>query len=294
MTNINNRDYSTNAYGYDDDAIIVIAEKEVGTTHRLADAYNMIVFVLEGYASYRLTPEPEKFVMGGQIFFVPSVRICFHKAIQKTKILVFKFKGPVNLYTTSDVRELQKIETHQHDYLPMNKSLLYFAQGVITCMQDGIHSQYWCELKIRELFILLKSYYPRNETEAFLREASNTDGQFSEHVLKYWKNCHSVKQLAASINMTVKQFSSRFIATFGVTPGKWMKRERAHIVHKEIISTKKTFKQIAFENGFTSDSLFTRFCKSTLGAVPSNLRLMKKKNEGQKRQENGYFSQSVE
>ena len=49
------------------------------------------------------------------------------------------------------------------------------------------------------------------------------------------------------MNLTRKQFTKRFVKIFGELPNRWMIERKAQAVHKEITSTKKSFKQIRWK-----------------------------------------------
>ena len=47
------------------------------------------------------------------------------------------------------------------------------------------------------------------------------------------------------------------------------------MIQKELTTTDKMIKQIAFEQGFDNKSQFTKFCKKELGANPTEIRANK-------------------
>lgn len=51
-----------------------------------------------------------------------------------------------------------------------------------------------------------------------------------------------------------------------------MKANKAKVIQDEITSTNKPFKQIAYENEFSTIAQFTKFCKKEIGKTPSSIR----------------------
>ena len=68
------------------------------------------------------------------------------------------------------------------------------------------------------------------------------------------------ESFAESINSIYKQFSKHFIMVFGRALYEWMKCKML-AVQSEIISTKKSIKQIIIETGFNTVQS-TKFCKN--------------------------------
>ena len=120
--------------------------------------------------------------------------------------------------------------------------------------------------------MLLRIYYPKEEIYDFLYLILSGDTAFSEYVRLYWHRFHNVAEIAESLNITARQFSSKFKAVFGLTPYKWMKRERAKMIKTQLLDANKTIKQVAFENGFCDLPQFTKFCKKEIWKTPTDIR----------------------
>jgi len=128
-------------------------------------------------------------------------------------------------------------------------------------------------MKIREFFLMLRAYYPKDELREFLSMILSRDTAFSEYVRNNRNKFPTVIALAKSMHLTQRQFASRFKEVFGCTPYRWIKEGKILMIHRQITSTRKPIKQIAYENGFGSLAQFTRFCKTELGKTPTELRM---------------------
>lgn len=246
---------------------------------------NMVVFIIEGRLGYTFKNCPGHDGVKGQILFVSSGSSFCYQVLANTEIIIFRITDPVSMCSNYTIERLYKETGNnkqpRNDHEPatklygcmeINARLWHFLQGISDCVGDGLKCRCWFEMKIKEFFLLVRAYYPKEEIHDFLYPILSRDAVFSEHIRKYWKEFSTVNELAAFMHMTPKQFSTRFVQVFGKTPYKWMTEGRAQIIHRQITSTTKLFKQIAMENGFTSDSLFTRFCKTTFGKTPSQIR----------------------
>lgn len=264
-----------------------IAEGDKGNS---TSTSNMVVFILEGRINYIFKDCPAHDGHKGQILFIPSGSSYSYMALTHVKFLVFRIYEPITLCANYSLEKLYKKnkenrenagngndtnyepETEHFGCLEANIYLWHFLDGITDCIANGLKCRCWFEMKIKEFFLLLRAYYPKEEICDFLYPILSYNTAFSEHIRRYWKDFRTVKELAAFMHMTPKQFSIRFVAVFGKTPYKWMMEGRARIIYHEITSTDRLFKQIAIENGFASDSLFTRFCKTTFGKTPSEIR----------------------
>lgn len=266
-----------------------IVKKSVGNA---ALNCNEIIFIVEGRVRFASQNYPQYEGYKGQVLFLPAASNYSYEALADATIVVFRINNPVvlckclpleKLYNTSQQsRDGYNPQTKSIGKLEMNARMWHFLDGVADCLTDGLRCHYWMEMKVNELFILLRVYYDKEDISDFFFLILSNNLAFSEQVRLHWKRFQTANQLAEFLNYSPKQFAARFTAVFGQTPYRWIMQSRARIVYTEIISTGKQFKQIAIENGFASDSAFTRFCKNELGKTPSQIREEKNINKPNK------------
>lgn len=251
---------------------------------------NQIVFILEGRIQVNFKESPSCEVLKGQILFMPTGTRYSYRVLAQAMLVIFRVNHPVllcdnypveKLYNAKEAKPVSDYEqeTKQFGRLEINPKVWHFLDGIVECISDGLKCRCWFEMKIKEFFLLLRAYYPKENIHDFLFLVLSRDAAFAEYIHRNWQKFSSVAGLAASLNMTPKYFSTRFVPIFGQPPSRWISRGKAHIISREIISTKKQFKQIAFENGFSSDTLFTRFCKKELGKTPTQIRMDNQEND---------------
>lgn len=249
---------------------------------------NEVIFIMEGRIRFLSKNYPQYEGIKGQILFLPAASNYTYEALANSMIVIFRIFNPVllcknlspeKLYKTRNTSDHYDSQTKSIGKLEMNARIWNFLDGVTDCLADGLKCRCWEEMKVNEFFILLRVYYAKENIYDFLFLILSGDAAFSEQVRLHWKRFQTANELAKFLNYSPKQFAARFAVVFNQTPYKWMMEGRARLVHAEITSTNKQFKQIALENGFTSDSAFTRFCKKELGKTPSQIREEKQKNE---------------
>ncbi|MDL2222783.1 AraC family transcriptional regulator [Bacteroidales bacterium OttesenSCG-928-M11] len=263
--------------------MIEIVKIVKGKKGNLIISQNEIAFFLEGRFKYIFRDFPLCEAMKGQFIFLPAGGKFSYEALANSTIILFRLNNPIVLCPNFSIEKLYGIKNHSplDQYVPktkrfsildINSRLWHFLDGVNDCLSDGIRCRCYFEMKSKELLLLLRAYYPKEDLYDFFFLILSEDTAFSEYVRLRWQQFHSVNELASSMNLTHKQFISRFVSVFGTTPQKWILEGRAKIVMQEIQSSRKPFKQIAIENGFASDTHFTRFCKKELGSTPTEIR----------------------
>ncbi len=262
---------------------IEIVRVPKGTTGCLELHHNEVAFFMEGRLKFIFGDFHEHESKKGHILFLPVGGRYFYRAPANAIVMVFRLHGPLKLCENYPVEKLYgtkiiapgkncKSRMKKLNMLQINSHLWHFLDGINNCLKDGIDGNYYFELKIKEFFLLLRTYYPKEEIHDFFQQILTKDTIFSEFVRLNSQRFRTVKEIADAMNLSTKQFAKKFVDVFGETPYQWMKAGRAKMIHAEITSTRKPFKQIAFENEFSTIAQFTKFCKKELGKTPSNIR----------------------
>lgn len=259
-----------------------------GDTGILSLKDNEIVFITEGRISFVANDFSGCEGIKGQILFFPAGGNYSFEALAHSTITIFRFYESIKLCDNFDLEKLYekkaltngyRIRTARFGTLDINAHLWHYLDGLNDLISKGMRCRNFFKIKIKELLLILRSFYTKEELHDFFSPILSDDTAFSEYVRLSWKNFRTVTEVANSMHMTHKQFYNKFIAIFGKKPQRWMNEGRARIIHNEIISTRKQFKLIAAENGFASDTHFTRFCKKELGKTPTEVRYGKKQVE---------------
>lgn len=271
-------------FNYDktDQPLIEVLKIVKGKTEELHITASEIVFFLEGRIRFTFKDKSGYEGVKGQFFFLPSGSIYSCQALVNSMVIIFRITKPLRLCNSFPIEKLYNSDKPVEDcqlstkchlgILEINTSLWHFLYGINDCLGDGIRCRYYFELKIKELLFYLRMYYTKEELCDFFILILSGNTIFSEYVRLNWQRFHSITEMAGSMNLTHRQFLNRFITVFGARPQQWLNEEKAHVIHREITTTAKQFKQIAAENGFAHEAILTRFCKRKLGATPTEIR----------------------
>ena len=253
-----------------------------GDTDHLLLETNEIIYVMEGRVKYILEHRFRSEGRKGIFLFFPIRRDRRMSFPEDTSLLVFRFDRLTMLCENFYIEKLSEDVRVDNSGLPLDRESLgrletnirlsHFVEGLYDTLSDGIKCCRFFEIKIKELFILLRAYYTKESLHTFFFLIMENETVFAEYVYAHWHRYPSIKDLADSLYMTNKQFYARFKEVFDTTPRQWMMKARAEIIFREITRTNKQFKLIAFENEFSSESQFTRFCKTMFHATPSEIR----------------------
>ncbi|GGK18861.1 helix-turn-helix domain-containing protein [Parabacteroides faecis] len=254
-----------------------------GKNSNLPIRTNEIVFFLEGELRFVFSDLPEYVGRKGHMVLLPAGGRYYFETLEDTVMLILRITKPIQIC------ENLSIEKFYHHFsankkkpnknmprfstLDMNERIWHFVEGVANCLTDGVRCCGYFDLVVKEFILMLSVYYSKKEICDFLYYLSlSEDTVFEEHVRRQWHIYKNVEEIAESVWMTPRKFSDKFKVVFGQTPYSWMKENRAKLIKKELTTTDKLIKQIAFEQGFENKSQFTKFCKKELGANPTEIR----------------------
>jgi len=241
---------------------------------------NEMIYVMEGRVEYVLEHTFRSEGRKGMFLFFPIRRDRRLLFTENTTLIIFRIDKMTLLCENFHIEKLKdtegtyssRLDKASLGRLETNVRLSHFVDGLYDMLSDGIKCCHFFEIKIKELFFLLRAYYPKESLHTFFFHILENETAFSEYVCAHWHRYPSIKDLAESLYMTNKQFYARFKEVFDETPRQWMMKARAEIIYREITRTNKQFKVIAFENDFSSESQFTRFCKTMFNETPSQIR----------------------
>ena len=248
--------------------------------------HHKVIFITEGSIKLFSKGEPDYQTEKGKMLFLLAGSRCSYQAMEDAIILLFRIQTPFNLCRDLSLEELYvkvnrkrkeeyKPEHRSFGELEVNEPVRQLVDSINEFMNKGLRCHYWLEIKIKEFFLILRVYYTKEQIYEFLYLILSNDIAFSEQIRLHWNKFQTAAELATFLNLTTKRFSTRFISVFGQTPYQWILQKRASAVLSEIESTGKLFKEIAVDNGFTSESSFTRFCRKEFNKTPTQIRIEK-------------------
>lgn len=242
---------------------------------------NKIIFVSRGEFIFSFGEYSDQVVSEGKIVFVPAG--CEFTGSAKegdVSITVFRIHANAKLCDQFPIEKLFKdveedVTTADLFFLESNEILNGFLSTLNLYMNDGLKCRCFFDIKIKELLLLFRGYYPKTDLANFFGPLVSNDTKFSDFVVKNHLQVKTVKELAAMSTYSLSGFEKRFKKVFGVSAYQWMKEQRAKLIFREINSHKKTFKEISYEYGFYSPAHFNDFCRTQFGSTPGQMRKVK-------------------
>lgn len=240
---------------------------------------NGVVFIMSGEVRLAFRDREEKLLRRNEFVFIPTGKVFQFKVLRKTQMIIIRPNGSVELCGGFLIEKLYRkgntlLQNEQGDIctLTLNRPMKLFLDGLTEITQDGFNCRYYFDTKVKEMFILLKAYYPREQLHDFFASILSPDTIFSEHIRS---NCHkyvTTKEMAWAMNMTPKNFSKKFISIFGELPTDWMRREKARRVYSELYTGQQPIAHIADKYNFSSQSHLNKFCMREFGKNPGKIR----------------------
>lgn len=251
---------------------------EKGHTEEIAFRRNEIVFVLKGRVQFAFRDHSEKILREGEFIFVPAGEVFRYAILKETRAIIIRPNGSVSLCEGCRIEELYQRGNSKREFssdiytLTVNRPIRLFLEGLEEAVQGGLLCRNYFDIKVKEMFILLKVYYPREQLRDFFSPILTPDTMFSEHVKANYHKYATAKELAGAMHMTPKLFSKKFTRVFGELPTDWIRREKAKCVYLELYAGQQPIVQIADKYNFSSQSHLNKFCMREFGKNPGEIR----------------------
>ncbi len=237
---------------------------------------NLIVFILEGKLNFSFGEYLERTISKEQMMILPAGSQMLSSAVEDSVFIVLR------LLETKQLCDCYSLDMLLHEkddsfipelyYLDIKERLSSFLSFMSECVGDGLRCIFYLDLKVKELFYILRAYYTKEELLGFFYLLLSRNISFSDQVLKNHYKFKTVQELADALHYSLSGFQKRFKKVFGVSAYHWMKEERLKSIFHEINSSQKSFKEISDDHGFSSPSHFNDFCKANFGATPGKIR----------------------
>ena len=234
-----------------------------------------IIFVIEGRINISYGEVTDRIVESKQMFILRQGYQYKAYVEEDTFIMIFRISSQINFCDRFSIQQLYKKESkteEEFNLLEVNDRLRGFLHWTYVNISDGIKCTHFFDIKKQELFFLLRAYYSKEDLALLFSSLLNNDQIFSNFIYDNHYKVKNIQQLVALSNYSVSAFNKRFKKSFGISPYKWMKDQRAKRIFHEINNYTKNFKVISEEYGFSSLSQFNDFCKVHFGLTPGEIR----------------------
>ena len=240
-----------------------------------------LLFLLSGAAEIRVNGEQAaEHYSAGQMILVPMGLLIELRAEEELECLAFHFLPSIHLCArqcpekpTRDFSHLEMVpRTPVLTHLPFSRGVELWTKSILEYLQYSLADLRLFDVKLQELFLLLRMNYARRVQEEFLRGFHCKRSGFSCQVFKYHLSCRNVEELAEKIRVTPAALTRMFDDEFGVSPLKWLLQQRARHVYKDLVDSNLSLTEISERYYFSSPGYLSAFCRRMFGLSPLKIR----------------------
>lgn len=234
-----------------------------------------LFFILEGRANVRYNEFSEKEFSAGEMFFLPKSADCRGEAITKCSFIVHIYDAPVRLCDkvglNSIISSKQNVE-YEFKSLPICQTLKDYLLLFKRYLDEGINCRHLHEIKQKELFLIFRTHYSKEELAQFFYPMIGKSLDFRSRVMAYYMDAKTAKQLAGYCGYSEIYFCDLFVAEFGESPYQWMQKQKAKHIIGRLAQSNLSIKEIIDEFDFSSQSHFNKYCKRQYGDTAAKVR----------------------
>lgn len=237
---------------------------------------SVLIFLLEGETLVTCNNYKDKIQKAGEIALLPNNSCCYVRVLKPTTIISCSFVRDIDFCSRFSFGHLVEFipDNFTYDFraLPIREVMGQYLSILRRCLEDGLSCVHFHELKEKELFILLRAYYSKEELAAFFYPLLGKDIDFKDFVLSSYLVYDDLSEFAGQANMSLDTFKRRFKEAFGESAHKWITSRKSEMIYRDLLMTAKSFADIASEYRMSSQAYLSTFCKQHFGKTPQELR----------------------
>lgn len=245
-------------------------------SHLIEVEHSVIVFLLEGEALITCNNYKDQIQKAGEMVLLPRNSSCYVTVLEDSTILSCSFVQNIDFCNRFSFEHLSNFLPDKYVYkfekLPVREALNVFFTLLKCCLDDGLSCVHYHELKQKELFLMLRAYYTKEELATFFYPLLGKDMGFKDYVMANYLSIKDIPDFARQMNLGVDTFKRRFKEAFGEPAHKWISQRKSELIYRDLVVSEKTFTEIATEYGFSSQAYLSTFCKKYFDKSPQELR----------------------
>lgn len=236
---------------------------------------NYLVFVLEGELLLQIGEKESLPVHAGEFFFIPFFETYKIEAIKTGMYIYYSFfytdislcdSTIINSYLSEGIVYEDKFRLFQ-----INELLRVFLQGLRGFLQLGINCKHLHELKEKELMIIIRSTYKKEDVLSLFYPILGCKMDFKESIFMLSDSVHSRTELATILGMSVPDLARKFKEEFNEPIHSWILKQRNKRILEQASFPSATVKELIYNFNFSSAANFNRYCKQHFGCTPTEL-----------------------
>ena len=216
-----------------------------------------------------------KVVAKGEMFLLP--RECRYSAYpeEDSFFIVVCLRNKISFCDRFSLEQLCRMKTETENTfnpLPINDRIGGYLHWTFTYISDGLRCGHFFDLKLKELFLLLRGYYSKEDLALFFYPLLTNNQSFTDFIYPNHQKVRSIQELADLACMSLSNFKRQFRKSFGDSPYHWMKEQKALSIFHDINNSEMNLKAVMDKYDFSSPSQFNDFCKAQFGQTPGRIR----------------------
>lgn len=235
---------------------------------------NYLIFLLEGEVNVSCNEFHNHLLSSNEVIFVAQDSAFATEAYSDIKYLLLGFNNQIALFDQLGFADLNEFinERNVFSKLDIRPALQAVIESIIFYQDNKIRYQHLDDAKQKEIFLVFKTFYDKQELARFLKPILNQELDFKSFIIKHYMEAKNVEELSEICNLSIRSLTRKFKHFFGESPYKWMLTQKAHHVKILLADKKIPMQEIIKEYGFSSPAHFTTYCKKQFGITPSALR----------------------
>ncbi|MCD8262442.1 MAG: helix-turn-helix domain-containing protein [Bacteroides sp.] len=252
-----------------------------GITISVEMFYHRILFLVSGKVKYGLEDKKPGPVHGRNMLYVsPNIRLSL-RATEPCQVVIIYTEHLIELCECFDKTEGKpyndEILRTPPGIMEIHPRLLLYLTNFRIFYQDGMRCKYYLLTKIEEMYYLIRAYYERMEIKRFFSLLGDEEREFSNKIITNWRRFRSVRQLAEFMNCSESAFTRKFKSVFGENAGRWLANKRKEAIWYDLTVGRDPLKVLAEKYLFSTQGLFSDFCRNNFGRSPGEIRKHKGK-----------------
>lgn len=247
---------------------------DAGKSYADENKKDCILFLLKGKIALR-TGERKSMLNSGDMTFIQRYSWCELEFHEESDIIIALFENTVdNCENMNFSRFLPMRDQIKYEMLPMDirKQLYMYLELLTEYLDSGANCIHFHEIKMKELFWLMRFYCSKLELATFFYPMLGSDYHFRNKVWSNYRKAKSIKELAELCHVSLSSFKKQFNKEFDEPAGRWMHKQMKSAIINKLANENATVSEVAYSLNFSSLSQFTRFCKKNLGCTPTEWR----------------------
>lgn len=259
----------------DGDAEIVVLSLSAGTRRSGNNqSNNILYFVSEGELEFSYNEYIGRRFKKGALFFVPRSSETYCRSVSDARLIAVSLNHIewfCDAHKFSQYVQHAKYIVYDFDSLKATRDMSLFMKQLLQYVERNMLDGTLCELKQRELFILIRHDYVKDDIVRLFYPVLGKDLGFKSKIMEVSYENLSTRELAERFNMSQRNFSRKFRDEFGESAYQWMLKQKAQRIKLRMMVPGATVNDVINHFGFTSPSYFWEFCRKQYGKTPQEL-----------------------